>query len=219
MSSATDLHASLGALHLAVLGVTAPDPDFCPPGTRALALIGPASGAWWGVVTASPEWRDGAPDPIDRLSKHLLGALARDHGGAALFPSDGPPWPPFFRWALDSGQMWQSPVGMLVHARAGLWVSFRGALALPFDLPLPAAPNPCLTCATQPCRAACPVGALSPTRYDTDACHAHLDTPAGRSCLTGGCAARAACPASQSHARLAEQSAYHMSRFHPWPNV
>lgn len=215
MASASELQAQLDAHHLCVLGVTTPDPGFCPPGSASLALIGPASGAWWGTVTASPEWQDGAPDPIDRLSKRLLGALAAQHGGAALFPSDGPPWPPFFRWAQETGQMWQSPVGMLVHAHAGLWVSFRGALALPFDVPQRAAESPCATCTDKPCTTACPVNALSPKAYDTAACHAHLNTKAGQSCLTGGCAARAACPVSQRHARLVAQSAYHMSRFHP----
>lgn len=197
------------------LAVTAPDRDFCPPDARALVLIGPAGGSlWWDRIKAAPEWQDGAPDPMDRWSKRVLGGLAERFGGAALFPSDGPPWPPFFRWAQDSGRIWQSPVGMLVHADQGLWVSFRGALALPFAVSLPRAPNPCETCPGQPCRTACPVSALSPRAYDTARCHAHLDRPEGRDCLTDGCRARRACPAGIGHARLAEQSAYHMSRFH-----
>lgn len=216
MARAAELFAALDALGLVALATTAPDPGFCPPGAQSLVLIGPLGGdLWWGRVTASPEWRDGAPDPMDRWSKRHLGALAARFGGAALFPSDGPPWPPFFRWALDSGRIWQSPVGMLVHADQGLWLSFRGALALPFAVDLPEATNPCLTCADQPCKAACPVNALSPKAYDTAACHAHLDRPAGQDCLTTGCAARRACPAGKSHARLPEQSHYHMSRFHP----
>ncbi len=207
---------ALDAAGLCPLAVTAPDSAFCPPDSRALLLIGPQGGSrWWDIVTASTEWGDGAPDPLDRWSKATLGALAHRFGAAALFPSDGPPWPPFFRWALASGQVWQSPVGMLVHAQAGLWLSFRGALALPFALPLPASQNPCLTCEDQPCRTACPVGALTATAYDTAACHAHLTTFEGRDCLSDGCRARRACPASQSHARLSAQSAYHMSKFHP----
>jgi len=216
MEAASELAKALAAEGLLILGVTGPDPAFCPPWAQALALIGPQGGTgWWPRVTASPEWCDGHPDPLDRLSKRLLGALATRFGGAPLFPSDGPPWPPFFRWAQDSGRLWQSPVGMLVHPEAGLWVSFRGALALPFVVPLPAAANPCPSCPGQPCRSACPVGALSPTTYDTAACHAYLDTAPGAECLSQGCAARRACPLSQSHARLSEQSAYHMSRFHP----
>ena len=215
MARPSEVLAALDAEGLVALAVAAPDPDFCPAGTRALLLVGPQGGrVWWGRVTASPEWLDGAPDPVDRLSKRLLGAIAARFAGRALYPSDGPPWPPFFRWALESGRLWQSPVGMLVHADQGLWVSFRGALALPVDVTLPAASNPCQTCARQPCRSACPVDALSPAAYDVPRCHAWLDTAPGRDCLTEGCLARRACPVSKSHARLPEQSAYHMSRFH-----
>lgn len=216
MPTAADCLGALDALGLVALAEVAPDPAFCPADCAALVLVGPQGGAvWWGRVTQSDEWRDGAPDPLDRWSKRHLTALASRFGGKALFPSDGPPWPPFFRWALDSGRIWQSPVGMLVHADQGLWVSFRGALALPFRLELRKAANPCLTCAEKPCRHACPVGALSAQSYDTAACHAYLDRPEGAACLTRGCAARRACPAGESHARMPQQSAYHMSRFHP----
>ncbi len=215
MRTTTEFSAALDALGLVALATTEPDPAFCPADSRALVLIGPQGGAgWWVRVTASPEWRDGAPDPLDRWSKRVLGDLAGRFGGRAMFPSDGPPWPPFFRWALASGAIWQSPVGMLVHADAGLWVSFRGALALPFDMLLPTATNPCATCADRPCISACPVNALSPTAYDVPACHDFLATDGGRDCMTAGCLARRACPLSQSHARLPQQSAYHMSQFH-----
>lgn len=211
----TEVLAALRAEGLVALAVAPPDPEFCPSDTRALVLIGPAGGeGWWRRVTASAEWHDGAPDPVDRWSRRVLTALANRFGGTALFPSDGPPWPPFFRWALDSGQMWQSPVGMLVHADCGLWASFRGALALPLAITVPTAENPCKTCVNTPCTQACPVAALSPAVYDTARCHAYLDSTAGRDCMTHGCAARRACPAGESHARLPEQSAYHMSRFH-----
>ncbi|MCA2014148.1 ferredoxin [Cereibacter sphaeroides] len=215
MASPSEALAALDDLGLEALAVLAPDPDFCPPDARCLLLIGPQGGArWWDKVQASPEWLDGAPDPIDRWSKRALGGLATHFGGTALFPSDGPPYPPFFRWAQESGALWQSPVGMLVHARQGLWVSFRGALALPFTLPLPPAERPCDSCDTRPCEAACPAGALSATAYDVPRCHAYLDTPAGTDCLTRGCLARRACPISVRHARVDSQSAYHMSRFH-----
>jgi epoxyqueuosine reductase QueG len=106
-------------------------------------------------------------------------------------------------------------VRLLVHDTAGLWVSFRGALALRQRLALPPPPPaPCDTCADQPCRSACPAGALSPAGYDVPACHAWLETPPGAACLSGGCRVRAACPISQRHGRVPEQSAYHMRRFH-----
>lgn len=212
---APDLIKALDRHHLVALASLPADPDYCPAHSRSLVLIGPVGGArWWQSVTQSPEWLDTKPDPLDRWSHRVLGGLAAEFKGRALFPADGPPYPPFFQWAKESGSLWQSPVGMLVHADAGLWVSFRGALALPFEVSLKAAENPCLTCADQPCRTACPVNALSRDGYDVAACHTYLNTDAGKDCLSGGCMARAACPASQRHARLAEQSAYHMSRFH-----
>lgn len=201
---------------LTALGTLPADPAFCPSDAQALMLVGPMGGdIWWSGLKANPEWQDGQPDPVDRWSRRTLTAIATLVGGTALFPSDGPPYPPFLHWARATGQMWQSPVGMLVHAQAGLWVSFRGALALPFALPLPAATNPCNTCHAQPCRTACPVNALGAGVYDTHACHGFLDSPAGRDCLSRGCAARRACPAGESHARLDDQSAYHMRQFHP----
>lgn len=206
----------LAAQGLTVAGVAPPDPDHCPPGTRALALVAPMGGrVWWEIVTASPEWADGAPDPVDRWSVRVLGGIAAAVGGAALFPFGGPPWRPFHAWALATGRVWESPVRLLVGAEHGLWISFRGALALPFDLRLPPAAKPCDTCTERPCLTACPPGALSAAGYDLPACHAFLDTGPGAACLSGGCRVRAACPVSAAHARLPAQSAYHMSRFHP----
>lgn len=197
------------------MGVAPPD-DHTPPGTRALALIGPMGGAvWWDLIRASPEWRDGRPDPVDRWSRRVLDGIANRFDAVALYPFGGPPWLPFQTWARKAGRAWESPVRLLVHAEQGLWISFRGALALPFALDLPPLPNPCGTCAEKPCLTACPPRALTGQGYDVPACHAFLDTPPGRACLSRGCGVRAACPVSRRHGRLADQSAYHMSRFHP----
>lgn len=209
-----DLNAALAGHGLALLGLAPPD-GHVPPDTRAIALIGPRGGAaWWDIVTASPEWRDGAADPLDRWSRRVLSAVATAFDATPLFPFGGPPWLPFQTWAKASGRAWESPVRLLVHAEAGLWVSFRGALALPFAPDLPPTANPCESCAEKPCLTACPPRALTGAGYDVPACHAFLDTEPGRACLARGCRVRAACPVSVRHARLAVQSAYHMSRFH-----
>lgn len=211
----TDLSAALAAHHLAVLGGFHPAAeDGAPPGTRTLLMLGPAEPGFWPHVTATAEWHDGQPDPIDRWSRRVIGRLACDLGGKALFPFGGPPYHPFHRWALRTGRAWQSPVNLLVHADQGLMVSFRGALALRdhVDIPQPA-PRPCDNC-TAPCLSACPAQALTGAGYDVPACHDWLDTARGADCLTRACAVRRACPVSQGYARLPEQSAYHMRRFH-----
>lgn len=202
------------ARQLSVFAALRPDPAHLPEGTGTLLLLGPAEPGFWPHLTAQPEWEDGAPDPVDRWSWRVIRALAADLGGTALFPFGGPPFLPFIGWALDSGWVRQSPVGLLVRADTGLWVSFRGALALPERIVLPEPPPaPCPACVAQPCRTACPVGALTEAGYDVAACRAFLATPEGTPCLTGGCRVRTACPAGRAHGRLAAQSAYHMGQF------
>lgn len=198
-----------GALHLTA-------EDGFADGFGTLVLLAPAEPGFWAHLTGRPEWCDGAADPVDRWSRRVIGNLACDLGGKAVFPFGGPPYRPFYSWALRTGRAFVSPVSFLVHDVAGLFISYRGAIALPGHLPLPPAlTSPCDTCAGQPCRTACPPHALTPEGgYDVPACHAFLDRPAGKDCLSGGCAVRRACPLSVAYGRLAVQSAYHMRLFH-----
>lgn len=180
-----------------------------------IVLLGPHEPGYWAHIKASPEWRDGGPDPIDRWSTRIVLDLASQMDGIAHFPFGGPPFKPFFSWALSSQSAWQSPVSLLVHATAGLMVSYRGAIEVPvlWDLPSPPS-NPCDTCSTKPCLTACPSQALTAQGYDVPKCHDHLDTAEGTTNLNQGCNVRRSCPVSQSYGRLDEHSAYHMSIFH-----
>jgi epoxyqueuosine reductase len=215
VASLSTLKAALAAEQLEVLGgfAVAEGAEGFPAGTRTLLLLGPKEPGFWPHLTAQPEW-DGEPDPVDRWSRRVIGRIACDLGAKALFPFGGPPYHPFYQWALRSGRVWDSPVRLLVHAEQGLMVSFRGALALKEAVEVPPpVPLPCETCAA-PCLTACPVGALTGEGYDVPVCHSFLDGPEGKDCMTGGCLVRRACPLSQTYARLPEQSAYHMRQFH-----
>lgn len=214
MVSYDDIAEKAAVCQLEVLGgFAAQDDPALPKGTRTLLLLGPREPGFWPAVQASEFW--GGPDPVDRWSRAVVGRLACDLGGKALFPFGGPPYQPFYGWALRSGRCWDSPVRLLVHDTQGLLVSFRGALALKEAVDLPAAPvRPCDACA-KPCLTACPVGALSGAGYDLPRCHGFLDTAAGADCMAGGCLVRRACPVSLGYARMPEQSAYHMRQFHP----
>ena len=208
--------AQLDALD--IFGAFHPTPaDTVPEGTQTIVLLGPDEPGFWPRFTASPEFNDGQPDPMDRWSDRVIGAMAAEIDAQPLFPFGGPPYQPFIAWAQRSGRAWQSPAGLLVHDRAGLMVSYRGALALPQRLKLPSLPTcPCDTCNDRPCLAACPVNALSAaSSYDVAGCHAYLGSSPGGDCMAGGCKARRACPVSQSYARLVAQSAFHMKAFHP----
>lgn len=212
-----DVAAAARTEALAVLGALSCRGDAAVPnGAKTLILLGPNEPGFWSHVTRQPEFADGSPDPIDRWSRRVIDAMAKALGGQAIFPFGGPPYAPFQRWAMESGRAWPSPVGLLVHDMAGLWISYRGAIALPVDLDLPVPPvRPCDTCSDKPCLSACPVGALNGEGYDLPACHAFLDGAGRTSCMETGCQVRKSCPAGADYARLPAQSAYHMRQFHP----
>jgi hypothetical protein len=217
MVSLAEIDRVLAPHHLSVFGGFHPDAeDRTPEGCETLLMLGPREPGFWAHVTAEAEFHDGQPDPLDRWSRRVIGRLACDLGGKALFPFGGPPHHPFIAWALATGRAWSSPVGLLVHDQAGLMVSYRGALALRGRLALGAPPkqSPCTDC-HRPCESACPVGALGARGYDVASCHDHLATDAGRDCMEMGCRARRICPISQGAGRAAAQSAFHMRNFHP----
>lgn len=207
------IEALLSQQGLCILGGFHPEAADGLPGTKTLLMIGP-NRDFWPLFIGSKEYLDGQPDPIDRWSERVLTEIAAGIGGAALFPFGGPPHHPFLRWAMRTGRAHSSAVGMLVHADAGLWISYRGAIALPYRVEVPPpAPNPCESCVDRPCRSACPVDALH-DGYDTPTCHGWLDDPRS-DCMTQGCAVRRACPVGAAYGRLPEQSAFHMKSFHP----
>ncbi|MFW2589129.1 ferredoxin [Sagittula sp. SSi028] len=215
MTDLADTLRAVGLIPRAVVNGPAPC-EVLPDDTRSIVLVGPDEPAFWEIFTASPEYRDQSADPLDRWSRRVLSPIAEQFGGKAILPSDGPPFAPFIQWALASGRCWSSPVGLLVHDVTGLFLSFRGAIALPVPLPVDAAPDsPCTGCHA-PCLTACPVDALGQDTYDVPTCKAYLRTDDGKTCHQG-CLVRRACPVSGAAAaefhRLPVQSAFHMAAF------
>lgn len=191
------------------------------PAQHTLYLLGTGP-TFWPIFTKSPEFHDSAPDPLDRWSMRVVPEIACQLPVAVhdiVYPFGGPPYAPFLQWATETGEAHYSAVGMLVHERAGLMISFRGGIIVKgaVDVSKPPSLVPCETsCTGQPCASACPVAALSATDgYDVTACHAYLDTAEGADCLRNGCRARRACPISQQFGRDPAQSAFHMKSFHP----
>lgn len=211
-----DITANAAPHHLQVFGVLdAQAGDPVPPGAASIVLLGPAEPGFWDHFRQQPEWRDHQPDPVDRWSRRVISHIADATGSQAIFPFGGPPHAPFIDWALRSRRSWTSPVGLLVHDRAGLMVSYRGALAVAEKLPTyPPRVSPCQDCPDRPCLTACPVQALGPAGYDLTACHGWLNDPDGQDCMAQGCAARRACPLSRLYGRHPNQSAHHMKAFH-----
>jgi len=102
-----------GAFHPQPGDAVPPLADGSPAGT--LVLLGFVGGGQWPAFAASAEAGDGRPNPLDRWSRRLVDALAARCGAAALYPSDGPPWWPFQRWAMRAEAVHVSPLGILIH--------------------------------------------------------------------------------------------------------
>lgn len=192
------------ALHLTALG------GFHEDGKTTI-LLGPLEPGFWSFVTDHPDFN--GDDPLDNWSSATISSLADDLKAHSVFPFGGPPHHPFIAWALRSGEVWTSPVGLLVHKDAGLLVSYRGGVVFNHVIELPnPATSPCDSCTDTPCLTACPVSALSPDGYDVARCKAHMDVDAG---CRSACRVRMSCPVSQTYRRAPAQTAFHMEAFHP----
>ena len=181
--------------------------------TRTVVMIGNVGGAMW------PQFRreqTPGPNPLDHWTRATLRPIADRFGADFIHPSDEP-FQPFQRWAQRADDVWQSPIGLMIHPEFGLWHAYRGAFLLPNEVT--GLPNvgdrvsPCTTCVDRPCLSTCPVDAFTVDGYDTDSCRSHVRSDAEPDCLTGGCAARCACPVGTEHRYGPDQMRLHMGAF------
>jgi hypothetical protein len=184
---------------------------------RQLLLIGNGGSSLWPVFNQSPEYQDAMPDPLDRWSRRVGGALAEELGGRAIFPFEGPPHPPFLSWAAKTGKVVSSRLALFIHEHYGLWHAYRFALAIPqiHEQLLNGVEyeSPCLSCEDQPCLEACPVDAFANQSYQADLCMDYLLSDATSACCDQGCAARRACPVGKSFAYLPAHAKFHMDAY------
>jgi len=204
-----DIH-SAGLIILGELEVTDTDP--VPIEAQSILLLGPDEPNFWEIFKESEEFNDLEANPLDRWSKRVIDSIAGQNKCTALYPFGGEPYKPFFSWALRSGSVWSSPVHLAVHKDKGLFVSFRGALAVnqskknnqSFE-------NPCTKCPA-PCLSACPVDAFTEVGYDVVTCKDHISSLDSSNCKSLGCNTRRACPVGANF-RSFEQSSFHMEKF------
>ena len=215
------LRGRAAAVGLAVRGAFNPRPhefEHLMPGSQAgtIVLLGFTGATQWDTFRESAEFGDGSQDALDRWSRRVISALAAETGGRAVYPSGEGPTLPFQRLALRCEPVFQSPVGLLIHERWGLWHAYRGALVLAEKLMVPVprkSTSPCMTCIGRLCVASCPVGAHRSGAYDITACVSHLASAAGANCAAQGCLARRACPVGATYRYRDEQMSFHMAAF------
>ena len=204
-----DIH-SAGLIILGELKVTDNDP--VPKEARSILLLGPDEPNFWEIFKESEEFNDLDADPLDRWSKRVIDNIAVQNDCTALYPFGAEPYKPFFSWALRSGTVWSSPVQLAVHKDRGLFVSFRGALAINQTKKINQSfENPCTKCPA-PCLSACPVDAFTEAGYDVVKCKEHISGLDISNCKSLGCNTRRACPVG-ANLRNFEQSSFHMENF------
>lgn len=202
--------------------VAMPSDDVAPlaDGRRVhtVVVVGNVGGAIWPLFRADA--RRG-PDPLDDWTRRALAPIAARFGAGYVHPSDEP-FIPMQRWARRADDVFASPIGLLIHPDHGLWHAYRGALLFPDPVdglpPVGVRPSPCDSCADQPCRTACPVDAFATddaglVGYDHERCRDHVRSGREPRCLTGGCAARRACPVNAGGHYDADQMTFHMRAF------
>jgi epoxyqueuosine reductase QueG len=192
------------------------------PGARTALVVGSGGRAFFEEFARANAPGDGAPNPLDRYTRAVVGAAGRaalDPLGvthAEHFPfvgaSVGGVVIPFQRLGRAAGLAASSPLGLQIHPTYGAWWAYRALVVVDVELP-PSAPlsDGCAGCPA-PCIAACPAGAVRSEGFSVPACHARrLEAEACRL----SCAARHACIRGPEHRYSDAQLAFHMAASMP----
>lgn len=188
--------------------------DEIPARTVTVIMVGNTGGEFWRQFrNANPK----DPHPINRWTRDNLTRVSEQLGADVIFPFDGPPFPPFQKWAKRAEGVYPSPIGPLIHPEYGLWHAYRGALLFKEKIELPDSigtqVSPCDKCADKPCLTSCPVDVFSGEQFNFKACVGYVNKPDGEDCRTTGCQARRACPVGADHIYEPDQAAFHMKAF------
>jgi len=146
-------------------------------------VVGNAGSDMWEAFMKSEEFLDGEDDPMNRWVRRVISGMVEALGCHVRYPSDEPYWP-FQRIACEATQAHNSPIGLLVHPKYGLWHAYRAIIILNQDNEM----------------------------YGV-ACFKHLDSPKSPDCMSIGCGARNACPYGLPYKYAEAQIKFHMKSY------
>jgi hypothetical protein len=234
---ADELARALAPVGLNLIGVTTPAAydALVPPShrlaahaatTRSIVVIGNGGRAFWAAyrahVDAHPD-HAGRSHPLDDfttavMEEHVVPRAARlgIRGELHLPYRETTPPVSFVHLAEAAGLGRRSLLGVLVHPEYGPWMALRGALFVDVALaaPRPAAGfDPCTSCRTRPCLAACPADAMVyPAGWDVPRCIAFRVAQARANPCADRCHARVACVYGRVHRYPDDALAHHQER-------
>ena len=73
-------------------------------GVKSIVLLGPDEPKFWDHFLKSPDKIANSSHPLDRWTKRVLNSICSELNAKVFFPFDGPPYWPFYSWALRSGE-------------------------------------------------------------------------------------------------------------------
>lgn len=159
--------------------------------------------------------RDPLTQTMDEWTKQIIDGLADEINASALYPFSKP-FLPFQKWARRAKAGRQSPLGLNIHPKYGMWHGYRAFLIFDHEVEIDVAPgdeHPCFGCEDTPCLTACPVDAFDGVQYDVEKCGMYLMKVKSMDCHNKGCASRLACPVGTKYAYTPEQMQFHMTAF------
>jgi epoxyqueuosine reductase len=183
---------------------------------RQLILLGHAGRRLWQAVqAAAPAGEHPIDDFTVRTASAWLDALPGRPAYTIVYP--GPSLPPLQALGELAGWHHATPFMVGILPGWGSWFAYRAVILAATDLPPTPrlkVDSPCLSCAPQACRAACPGSAMAGPRFALDACVAYRTQTA--SACQDRCLARLACPVGAEHRYLPEQQAHSYLRSLAW---
>jgi len=199
------------------------------PRAKSIVVIGSGGGGFWRAASRHAEAHPGwwtRENPLDDFTREVIdGAVvpAANSPARVIYPfmGDGPTLN-FIELAKAAGLAGATILGVVAHPVFGPWIAFRAALLLDDSLDAPGDArgfDPCPSCTTRSCIAACPVGAVAhPAGWDIPKCVTHR-VENETDCATR-CHARVACVLGPEHRYPDDELAYHQMRalrsMRPW---
>jgi epoxyqueuosine reductase QueG len=199
------------------------------PRAKSIVVIGNGGGAFWRAASRYAESHPGwwtRENPLDDFTREVIDGevlrAAKSHARVIYpFVGDGPTLN-FIELAKAAGLAGPTILGVVAHPVFGPWIAFRAALLLDDSLDAPGDAcgfDPCPSCTTRTCIAACPVGAVAhPAGWDIPKCVTHR-VENETDCATR-CHARVGCVLGPEHRYPDDELAYHQMRalrsMRPW---
>ena len=193
------------------------------PACRSIIVAANGGGGFWREfkrhAERNPGWME-RENPLDDFTRTAvesrIAPVIREAGFRCIpaFPFMGGASLNFMLLGRLAGIAGPSIIGVLVHPSFGPWIAFRAALLVDAEVDEPggaAGFNPCPSCATRSCIAACPAAAVSfPAGWDIPRCLIHRIERQEQ--CESRCHARVDCVIGREHRYPEDELAYHQER-------